>query len=447
MAQHVVKQGIDIPIAGPASGTPVPLPPPDTIAYSPTEFRGIVPRLAVKVGHQVEVGDVLFFHKENPAIVFRSPVAGHVAEVRRGARRVITDLVIAREGDNAKSFPAHTLTALQALSREDAVDLALSSGLWASIRTRPLNRVADPTVLPQSILISAHESGPLQPGADTLLSAEDADAVQAAVHLLKAICSKVLLASGGAHPALDKLEGVERHTFSGPHPAGDPTVQVNLTDPPRGTNQVWYLRAWEAAELGRFVLTGRFPTERVYAAVGAGVKQPRFVRTTLGAPLSHIVGDAHEATRWVRGSVLTGEAVDSGRWASFYARAVHVLPETVERSILGWALPALQHWSFHRTFLSGFTKPSRAFDLRPGLYGGHRAMVPIGVYHKVMATPDVLPEFLFKAIVAGDLEESVQLGLLDISEEEAALCSYICPSKIEFGVLLRQGLDLYVQET
>jgi Na+-transporting NADH:ubiquinone oxidoreductase subunit A len=124
-----------------------------------------------------------------------------------------------------------------------------------------------------------------------------------------------------------------------------------------------------------------------------------------------------------------------------------VLPETVERSILGWALPALKHWSFHRTFLSGFTKPSRAFDLRPGLYGGHRAMVPIGVYHKVMATPDVLPEFLFKAIVAGDLEESVQLGLLDISEEEAALCSYICPSKIEFGVLLRQGLDLYVQET
>ena len=73
-------------------------------------------------------------------------------------------------------------------------------------------------------------------------------------------------------------------------------------------------------------------------------------------------------------------------------------------------------------------------------------LVPIGIYDKVVATPDILPEFLFKSIVAGDLEEAIALGLLDISMEEAALCTYICPSKIEFDELLKQGLAMYEKE-
>src|SRR5690606_25780772 len=102
--------------------------------------------------------------------------------------------------------------------------------------------------------------------------------------------------------------------------------------------------------------------------------------------------------------------------------------------------------SFHRAFASGFTRPSRRYDLRPGLNGGHRAMIPIGIYGGVVASPDILPEFLFRSIMAGDIEESIQLGLLDISEEEAALCTFVCPSKIEFDVLLRDGLETYAKE-
>ena len=48
MPEHVVSRGLDIPIAGQASGQPVDLPTPATVAYAPTEFRGIKPRLALK---------------------------------------------------------------------------------------------------------------------------------------------------------------------------------------------------------------------------------------------------------------------------------------------------------------------------------------------------------------------------------------------------------------
>jgi Na+-transporting NADH:ubiquinone oxidoreductase subunit A len=106
----------------------------------------------------------------------------------------------------------------------------------------------------------------------------------------------------------------------------------------------------------------------------------------------------------------------------------------------------LSKWSFYRVYLSGFMKSDKTYDLRPGLYGGHRSIVPTGHYRDVVATPDIVPSYLFKAIISGDLERSIELGMLDITEEEAALCSYICPSKTDFDVILRDGLDVYAKE-
>lgn len=450
MSDHVVKRGLDIPIQGQASGAPVPLEPPSTVAWSPTELRGINPRLAAREGDEVKVGTPLFYHKADPRIVFLSPVAGRVAEIRRGARRVITDVVVERTGDEAVSLPTLERAGLAGTNREQVVEALCASGMWGAIRQRPLDTVADPSVDPQAIFVVATESGPLQPGPDVLLAPEDAEPLQLAIDALRKLTTgKVYLTESAeqSHPALARLEGVERHRFSGPHPSGDPAVQVNLVEPLLGGRTSWYIRAWDAVALGRTLLTGRFHAERIYAAVGTGVKRPRYVRTLLGAPLEHIVGETVPGTmRWIRGSVLTGTAVEDNRWASFYARAVHVLPDEVDRELLGWALPALHRWSWHRAFLSGFTRPSRAYDLRPGLFGGKRAMVPVGYYSKVVATPDIVPDALFKSIIAGDLEESITLGLLELSEEEAALCTYICPSKIEFDVLLREGLALYQKE-
>ena len=84
--------------------------------------------------------------------------------------------------------------------------------------------------------------------------------------------------------------------------------------------------------------------------------------------------------------------------------------------------------------------------MQPALHGGHRAIVPIDVYNRVVATPDIHPTFLFKSIISEDLEGSIKLGMLDITEEEAALCTYVCPSKIAYDALLRRGLDAYAKE-
>lgn len=451
MQHHAIHRGLDIPIAGHATGTPVELEAPQTVAWDPREVRGLNPRLAARAGDEVRQGQPVFFDKTFEAAKFVAPIAGRVKEIRRGARRVITDYVIERDDAlGAVEHKAWSAGALGSISRDEAVRQILEGGLWYTLRSRPLSTLPDPEVVPQSILVAATETGPLQPGADVLLSADDKEALQAGIHVLAALTDgKVYLTvpHGSSHPALAGVSGCEVHAFSGPHPSGDPAVQINLIDPPRGAGQVWYVRAWDVARIGKLFLTGRFPADAVYAAVGAGVKQPRYVRTILGAPMRDIVGETTtDEARWIRGSVLTGTTCDPGAWAPFCSHAIHVLPAEIQRGFMSWMLPELGTWSANPAFLLGLLGSKKTTDMRPALNGGHRGLVPSSVYRRVVATPDIYPEFLMKAMTAGDLEESIELGLLDLSEEEAALCTYVCPSKIEYDALLRDTLERYRKE-
>ena len=450
MPAHVVKRGLDIPIQGAATGQPIELAPPASAALSPEEYRGVFPKLHARVGDSVEEGGVLFFNKRFPEMNFRSPIPGKVVEIRRGKRRVITDYVVERDGEAVASLQSFTLAQLEGISRDEARTALLASGMWQALRTRPLSRVAEPDQEPQYILVSATETGPLQPGAAELLSADDAEALQAGIYALRALTDGgvAFAAPTSSHPAWASLKGVDIHTFKGPHPAGDPAVQVNLVKLPVGAGFVWYARAWDVALIGKALLQGRFPAERIYAVTGAGAPTPRLVRTVLGAPLADLAGATPEGMRWIRGSVLTGDVSSADRWAGFYARGLHLLPEEIHREFWGWIMPQFAKHSFHRALAAGLLPMgSKRFDLRPVLFGGRRAMVPNPAYARMVATPDIQPEFLFRSILAGDLEDSIGLGLLDISEEEAALMTYICPAKIEYGVALRGMLDTYVKET
>jgi Na+-transporting NADH:ubiquinone oxidoreductase subunit A len=68
-----------------------------------------------------------------------------------------------------------------------------------------------------------------------------------------------------------------------------------------------------------------------------------------------------------------------------------------------------------------------------------------GQYEKVVPM-DIYPMQLFKAILAGDIDNMENLGIYEVAEEDVALCEYICPSKIEIQSIIRNGLDLMIKE-
>ena len=53
---------------------------------------------------------------------------------------------------------------------------------------------------------------------------------------------------------------------------------------------------------------------------------------------------------------------------------------------------------------------------------------------------------LLKSIVIGDTELAQKLGILELDEEDLSLCTYACPSKYDYGSLLREMLTKIEEE-
>ena len=59
---------------------------------------------------------------------------------------------------------------------------------------------------------------------------------------------------------------------------------------------------------------------------------------------------------------------------------------------------------------------------------------------------DILPNELYRSILAQDIEEMENLGIIECDDEDFALCSFSCPSKIDVGKVIRDGLNLIEAE-
>ena len=74
------------------------------------------------------------------------------------------------------------------------------------------------------------------------------------------------------------------------------------------------------------------------------------------------------------------------------------------------------------------------------LKGGRRAIIVSGEYDKVFPM-DIYPEYLIKAMIAGNLDKMEQLGAREVAPEDFALCEYVCTSKMPLQAIVRAALD------
>jgi Na+-transporting NADH:ubiquinone oxidoreductase subunit A len=125
----------------------------------------------------------------------------------------------------------------------------------------------------------------------------------------------------------------------------------------------------------------------------------------------------------------------------FYQNQITVIPEGDYEEFLGWLKPSTSKLSFHKAIgmLSFLNKGE--FKVDTNTHGEERPFVVTGVFEKVMPM-DILPTYLFKAIVAEDFDEMEELGLYELVEEDVALCEFVDPSKNELQELVRHGIEL-----
>jgi Na+-transporting NADH:ubiquinone oxidoreductase subunit A len=186
----------------------------------------------------------------------------------------------------------------------------------------------------------------------------------------------------------------------------------------------------------------------VISLAGPSVGKPRVLRTRVGASIADLTRGEFTTVRVrvISGSVLSGrEARENYAYLGRHHLQISVIGQKRERQLFGWLTPGFDHFSVTPVFATGLLRLAKKFNFTASSEGSRRAMVPIGSYEKVMPL-DVLPTFLLRALIVGDVEQAQALGCLELDEEDLALCGFVCPGKYDYGPLLREVLTRIEKE-
>ena len=444
-----LKKGLDINLQGKAAESLVELPLAAEYAVSPLDFENVTPKLLVKVGDKVKAGEPLFFDKNNPRVLFTSPVSGTVSAVNRGEKRKILNVTVA--ADAQQESAEFALLDLQKATREEVIETLLKSGLWTMILQRPYGIVANPADEPKAIFVSAFDSAPLAADMNFALKGEKENLQKGLEVLSKLSNGKVHLSvKAKAEGEMTSLKGAEIHTFEGKHPVGCVGVQIHHIDPIAKGDIAWTVAIQDVAAIGRLFSTGKVDLHKVVALTGSEVEKPQYYRIISGAPVASIVDGNIKAqaegdtVRIISGNVLTGKKVAADGFISATATQITVIPEGDKYEMLGWIAPRFNKFSVSRSYFSWLC-PKKEYKLDTNLNGGVRAFVVTGLFEEYLPM-DIYPMYLFKAIIANDIDKMENLGIYEIVEEDVALCEFVDPSKTEIQQLVRDGINLMIKE-
>jgi Na+-transporting NADH:ubiquinone oxidoreductase subunit A len=443
-----IKKGLNVPISGEPEQVIYDAPSVSRVAVLGHDFVGMKPTMEVAEGDSVKLGQPLFTDKKMPSIKYTSPGAGRIAAILRGDKRALVSVVVQLEGDDHVHFDFFAEAEITGMSREKVKQLLIDSGLWVALRARPFSRVANPDAVPHSIFVTAMDTNPLAPSVETILQGRENDFQNGLKVLSRLTDSKVYLCqSPGAKLPTIALKNLAVEQFDGPHPAGLAGTHIHFLDPVSAAKTVWHIGAQDVTAVGKLFTTGRLDVERVISLAGPSVKKPRLLRTRLGASLAELTQD--ELTpgnnRVISGSVLSGfAAAEANSFLGRYHQQATVLREGGDRHFLGWMSPGFNLFSI-KNIVASKLFPHKKFAFTTAVNGGPRAIVPSGSYEAVMPL-DILPTPLLRMLAIHDVEESEKLGCFELDEEDLALCTYVCPSKIDHGQNLRDTLTLIEKE-
>lgn len=449
MGVHKIKKGLDLPITGKPEQIISEGNAPRRVAILGDDYIGMKPSMAVKVGDKVKLGQVLFVDKKMPRVRFTSPGAGRITEINRGEKRRFLSIVIYLDDvEEEVKFKAYPVKKLDGLRREEVVEQLLESGLWTALRTRPFSNVANPEQKPHSIFVTAMDTNALAPSVEHAIAGHKQSFIDGLLILSKLTDGKVYVCkSPGADIPVGDVKSVSVEEFSGPHPAGNVGTHIHFLDPVGRNKTVWHIMAQDVVAISMLFLAGELEHFRIVSIAGPSVANPRVIRTRIGASLKDVTAGELKGSRnrIISGPILSGhEASGPKAFLGRYHHQIAVLPEEDERYFLGWLRPGLNFFSVKNLFISSLF-PNKKFNFNTGLNGSERAIVPIGSYEKVMPL-DILPTFLLKSLWVNDLEEAEKLGCLELDEEDLALCTFVSPSKNNYGSILRRNLTLIEKE-
>ncbi|MFN3238612.1 MAG: Na(+)-translocating NADH-quinone reductase subunit A [Pseudomonadales bacterium] len=435
-----IKKGLDLPISGSPAQEIDQAAAVTEVAVVGTDFPGLKPTMEVAEGDTVVKGQLLFTDKKNPGVRYTAPASGKVAAVNRGKKRVFQSLVIEVSGAEETEF---SMPNLDSCDRAAVVDALVESGEWVAFKNRPFGKVPAIDSTPNHIFVSAMDTRPLAADPAQFINAHS-DAFKNGLKVLTKLTEGTvyLCSEPDANIPGGDVAGVQTEHFTGVHPAGLVGTHIHFLAPVSQEKSVWSIAYQDVIAIGSLFATGKLFSERVVALCGPGVAKPRLVKTVTGANLEQLLKDevSAENQRVISGSVLDGRtAVGPVAYLGRFHNQVSVLTEGREREFMGFVMPGAKKFSLTRLFISSLLG-NKGVEITTSTGGSHRAMVPLGGFEEMMPL-DILPTQLLRALIVKDVDAAIELGCLELDEEDLALCTFACTGKYEYGPYLREMLD------
>lgn len=436
-----LKKGLNIPVEGKAAEEIKSLCRPAVYEIVPDHFAGIRPKMLVREGDLVKAGSPLFCDKTFAEMLFTSPVSGKIAGIVRGERRKVMKIQI--EADAKIEYEKFDTAVTDGAQVKE---LLLKSGLWTYLRQRPYDCIALPSKAPKAIFISTFDSAPLAPNYEYIVKGH-ASLLQLAINALSLIAPVYV---GIQHEAkateFRGLKNCNLYEVAGPHPAGNVGVQINHVAPIAKGETVFTLNVQDLMIMGRFFQKGIVDMQRLVALTGELAASHAYYNVLPGMPLNAILHCNVRRdldTRIIAGNVLSGHKVEEDEVIEPNCNQLTVIAEGTEaRDFMGWIMPRFNNFSIANAiagkWLAKLGAKHFSFDAR--LLGGRRAIIVSGEYEKVFPM-DIYPEYLIKAMIAGNLDKMEQLGAYEVAPEDFALCEYVCTSKMPLQAIVRAALD------
>ena len=420
---------------------------PGFYALCPDDFTGVSPKVVVKEQEYVMAGGPLFIDKNHPEVKFVSPVSGVVTSVERGARRKVMSITVeAAAEQDFEEFGRKEVASMDAQAVKEAL---LESGMFAFVRQRPYDVIADPSVAPRAIFVSAFDSSPLAPDFEFVLKGQEADFQTGLSALAKIAKTYLGISVHQTSSALTGAKDVAVTVFDGPHPAGNVGVQINHIAPVNKGETVWTVDPQAVIFIGRLFNTGRVDLTRTVALTGSEVLKPAYCKLKVGALLTNVFAGnvtPDSELRYISGNVLTGKQISANGFLGAFHSQLTVIPEgSGVHEMLGWIMPRTGDFSVSHSYFSWLSGRKKEYVLDARVKGGERHMIMSNEYDRVFPM-DILPEYLIKAIIAGDIDRMEALGIYEVAPEDFALCEFVCSSKMELQRIVREGLDMLRKE-
>ncbi len=435
-----ISKGLDLPILGVPVLNISDQPKCTTVSLLGNDFVGMKPTMLVKVGDKVKAGQKLFEDKKNLGVFYSAPAGGEIKSINRGEKRKFLSIEI--EISTNEEFVEFSV----GTTSEEIKSALISSGLWNAFRTRPFNRTPSIYSEPKALFINCCDTNPLSVDPINIIN-NDKNLFDEGLIVLTSFfnCDINLCYQSNEFDITNK--DINYHQFSGPHPAGLSSTHISKIHPVNLNNSVWTINYQDIISIGYLKKYNKIRTNKIISLGGPSVHEPSLLKVRIGANIDEITaGKVIENSRLISGSVLHGHTAEGVmNYLGFYDNQISVIPDKVNEIFMNWLKPGSNLHSKLNVFISSLFKPKK-FIFNTSIGGGDRAIVPISSYEEVIPM-DILATQLLKALVVGDTEMAIDLGMLELIPEDLALCSYVCPSKYDYASILMDNLNNIYLET